>query len=92
MLCPCGSADGTRLAVLVVEDEPMVALHLQSILEDNGYNVLGPVGTVGEALRLLAREQPDLAVLDVNPARTPDYRGGAAPAQPAEPPHPRIGL
>ena len=52
MLCPCGSADGTRLAVLVVEDEPMVALHLQSILKGNGYNVLGSFGTVGEALRL----------------------------------------
>ncbi len=46
MLCPCGSADGGRLAVLVVEDEPMIALHLQSILEDNGYNVLGPLGAV----------------------------------------------
>ena len=37
MLYPCRSADGGRLAVLVVEDEPMIALHLQSILEDNGY-------------------------------------------------------
>lgn len=63
---PCRSADGGRLAVLVVEDEPIVALHLQSILEDNGYNVLGPVGTMGEVLRLPAREQPNLAVLDVN--------------------------
>ena len=44
------SADGDRRVVLVVEDEPLIALHLQSILEDNGYNVLGPVGTVGEAL------------------------------------------
>jgi hypothetical protein len=46
------SADGGRPVVLIVEDEPMIALHLQSILEGNGYNVLGPVGTVDEALRL----------------------------------------
>lgn len=60
------SADGDHRVVLVVEDEPLLTLHLQSILEDNAYNVLGPVGTVDEALRLLARELPDLAVLDAN--------------------------
>ena len=55
-----------RRVVLVVEDEFLIALDLQTILERNGYSVLGPAGNVGAALRLLAHEQPDLAVLDVN--------------------------
>lgn len=55
-----------RPAVLVVEDEFMVALDIQAMLKCNGYRVLGPAGTVDAALRLLAQEQPDLAVLDVN--------------------------
>jgi two-component SAPR family response regulator len=57
---------GNRPGVLVVEDEFMVALDIQAMLKSNGYRVLGPAGTVDAALRLLAHEQPDLAVLDVN--------------------------
>jgi two-component SAPR family response regulator len=57
---------GNHPRVLVVEDEFMVALDIQAMLKSNGYRVLGPVGTVDAALRLLAHQQPDLAVLDVN--------------------------
>ena len=60
------SSDDSRPMVLVVEDDFMVALDLKTMLESNGYRVLGPAGTVDEALRLLADKQPDLAVLDVN--------------------------
>jgi two-component SAPR family response regulator len=60
------SGGGSRPRVLVVEDEFMVALEIQAMLERNGYSVLGPASTVDVALRLLAQEQPDLAVLDVN--------------------------
>lgn len=59
------SGDGSPM-VLVVEDDFMVALDLKAMLEGSGYRVLGPVGTVDDALRLLADEPPDLAVLDVN--------------------------
>lgn len=57
---------GNHPAVLVVEDEFMVALDIQAMLKRNGYKVLGPAGTIDAALRLLAHHQPDLAVLDVN--------------------------
>ena len=57
---------GNPPAVLVVEDEFMVALDIQAMLKGNGYRVLGPAGSVDAALRLLAHQQPDLAVLDVN--------------------------
>ena len=56
----------TRRRVLVVEDEALTALALQSLLEHAGYTVLGPVGRVEDALDLLRSGPPDAAVLDVN--------------------------
>ena len=58
--------DAKNLRILVVEDETIIAMDLQDMLEDAGYKVIGPVGTVGDALDILDREQPDLALLDVN--------------------------
>jgi two-component SAPR family response regulator len=54
------------LAVLIVEDEFLIAMNLEAILERYGAHVLGPVASVTEALRLLETESPDLAVLDVH--------------------------
>lgn len=58
-------ADG-RVSVLVVEDEVLIALDVQMMLEDHGYQVLGPAGSVESALRLLEGSRPDVAVLDGN--------------------------
>lgn len=57
---------GKRL--LVVEDEYLIASDLAYALEDAGAEVIGPAGTVEDALRLVAREgdRLDGAVLDVN--------------------------
>ena len=52
--------------VLVVEDEFLIAMDLELLLQRNGWRVLGPAATVAEALRLLAGERPDVALLDVN--------------------------
>jgi len=52
--------------VLIVEDEYLLALGLQIILEQDGWRVLGPAGSVGDALALLRQELPQIAVLDVN--------------------------
>ena len=52
--------------VLVVEDEILVAMDLEQLLQRHGWRVLGPATTVAEALRLLAGERPDVALLDVN--------------------------
>ncbi len=52
--------------VLVVEDETLVAMLVEDTLLDAEALVIGPVATVAEALALLAREPPDLAVLDLN--------------------------
>ena len=53
--------------VLVVEDEYMLASELKDELDDAGAIVLGPVGTVEDALKLIQGEaEIDGAVVDVN--------------------------
>lgn len=50
----------------MVEDEALIAMDLQSILEDAGFHVLGPIGTIANAFAFVERSTPDLALLDVN--------------------------
>lgn len=52
--------------VLVVEDEPLVAMLVQDILTDAGCVVVGPAAHLSEALRLARNGDLDAAVLDVN--------------------------
>jgi DNA-binding response OmpR family regulator len=49
-----------------VEDEFLIAMELDTFLKNAGYEVLGPVPNVSEALGVLAAERPDAAVLDVS--------------------------
>ncbi len=63
---------GKRL--LVVEDEYLIAVDLACLLEDRGVVVVGPAGSVGDALQLISREGAlDGAVLDVNLGRERAY-------------------
>jgi CheY-like chemotaxis protein len=52
--------------ILVVEDEFLVAIHIGSILEDDGLQVVGPVGSLLEAIDLASNEILDGALLDIN--------------------------
>lgn len=52
--------------ILVVEDELMVAMGLEMVLNDAGYEVIGPVGRVEQAMQTAADEEFDFALLDVN--------------------------
>lgn len=54
------------LRVLLVEDEALIALHTQDVLCEAGYEVIGPVDRLDEALSLARSEQFHAAVLDVN--------------------------
>ncbi len=55
--------------VLVVEDESLVAMLLETILEDMGCTPVGPAPTVEEGLAMAAGTAPlDAALLDVNVA------------------------
>lgn len=61
------------LSVLVVEDEVIVSLLVESMLEELGCVDVWYASGVEEALEILDRRTPDLAVLDVNLAGKPAY-------------------
>lgn len=57
---------GDKKRILVVEDEFLIAIHVADIIADLGFAVIGPVGDIQQAQRLVAEEPLDGAVLDVN--------------------------
>src|SRR4051794_32616823 len=56
--------DGPR--VLVVEDEALVAFELEDIINEGGFDVVGPANALDSALAAAEREPIDAAVLDIN--------------------------
>jgi two-component sensor histidine kinase/CheY-like chemotaxis protein len=52
--------------ILLVEDEAFVAMMMKDLIADFGFRVVGPFGTVTDALEALDRHQLVGAVLDVN--------------------------
>ena len=66
--------DGARdKRILIVEDEPILAIALQDILEGLGYAVVGPALRVAPALALAADGDIDGAILDVNMGEAHSY-------------------
>jgi DNA-binding response OmpR family regulator len=61
-----GNGNEPRLRVLVVEDEPLIAMALEDVLADHGIGVVGPAYDLDEALRLGREESIDGAILDIN--------------------------
>ncbi len=54
------------LKILVVEDEPLVAMALDDSLTDSGCTVVGPASSLKKGMRLIEEHAVDGAVLDVN--------------------------
>jgi CheY-like chemotaxis protein len=52
--------------VLLLDDEPLIAMLLEDILEQLRYEIVGPAHTVAAALDLIETTPPDAAILDVN--------------------------
>ncbi len=52
--------------ILVIEDEPLVAMDLESTLAAAGCEVIGPAGTLETARMLVADADYDAALVDVN--------------------------
>lgn len=53
-------------SILIVEDEPLIAMMLEDFLESLGHRVQGTCETVAEALAETEKGGFDLAILDVN--------------------------
>jgi two-component system, response regulator PdtaR len=51
--------------VVIAEDEAIVRLDLREILEGEGYEVVGETGRGDEAVELVSRHKPDIAILDI---------------------------
>ena len=53
-------------SVMIIEDEPIIALHLRSIVEELGHSVAGVARTRSEAVALAGRTQPELVLADIS--------------------------
>lgn len=69
------------LRVLLVEDEPMLAMYLGEVLEEQECVIAGAARTVAEALALVKTVAFDVALLDVNLAGELVHGVAAAVAQ-----------
>ena len=55
----------TGKRILIVEDEPLIALDLETAVADHHGTVVGPVSTLEEGQRIAAAETFDGAILDL---------------------------
>jgi len=51
--------------ILIVEDESIVALHLQNSLQHLGYEIFGIVPSGEQAIALVSNAKPDLTIMDI---------------------------
>jgi two-component SAPR family response regulator len=54
------------LKVLIVEDEVLLAMELESELEDAGHQVIGHAMSSTDAMSILSRSRPDFAFVDIH--------------------------
>jgi DNA-binding response OmpR family regulator len=59
-----GMADAR--SILIVEDEPLIAMMLEDFIQSLGHEVSGNCDSVGAALKQVERGNFDLAILDIN--------------------------
>jgi CheY-like chemotaxis protein len=60
-------SDGAaRFKILVVEDEALIGMDIECAVEGLGYEVVGPIAELGEALDVAAEEAIGCAILDIN--------------------------
>jgi len=55
-----------RPRILIVEDEPFIALALEETLQDLDFEIAASISRVHDALAFLKSERIDIALLDVN--------------------------
>lgn len=61
-----GLRAGAAARVLIIEDEPIIALDIQDLVERCGHSVVGIAATEAEAVRIARAERPSLVLADIN--------------------------
>ncbi len=51
--------------IVIAEDEAIIRMDLREVLEEEGYDVVGECGRGDEAVEMVRRLEPDVAILDV---------------------------
>jgi CheY-like chemotaxis protein len=51
--------------VLIIEDEPIIAMDLETLVESQGHRVIGIAATHAEAIELMRRKRPGLILADI---------------------------
>lgn len=51
--------------ILIIEDEPLIAMHIETIVEDMGHETVGIATTHREAVALGSESSPDLILADI---------------------------
>src|SRR5260370_31308996 len=59
------AAKSARLAILVAEDDSLLAADLEEAIRRCGYVCVGPAGGLSQVLRLIENDRVDAAILDV---------------------------
>lgn len=63
----------TARRVLIVEDEALLAMHLEDLLTELGHEIVGQATRIDEAMELAREIDIDFAVLDINVAGTKSF-------------------
>ncbi|SDB32160.1 PhyR family response regulator anti-anti-sigma factor [Belnapia rosea] len=61
-----GLRTGVTARVLIIEDEPIIALDIQELVERCGHSVVGIAATETEAVEIARAERPGLVLADIN--------------------------
>ena len=70
--------DQTAMRVMIIEDEPLIALNLEELMIASGFLVAGIAGRLAKALALIERDACDVALLDANLAGVSSGPAGLA--------------
>ncbi len=54
-----------RLRIVIADDEPIILLDLRQMLEELGYSVVAEASTGAQAVEMVRKFKPDLAILDI---------------------------
>lgn len=58
-------AEQVRTRVLIIEDEPIIAMDIENLVQDMGHEVIGVARTHKEAARLAQQETPGIILADI---------------------------